>query len=314
MNEGRMYSGRPMGLLVLLVAVVGFAGAAPSVAQTGPRIVSDVPLVPVHGFSKGAFLRSPSVTKGGRRTQSPAEPTACPDGPTVTPISCGGTATGALASTDCVFPDNTYYDLYGFTGTAGQQVTITLTSSDFDAVVLLYNAGGGAPVAVDDDSGGGSNSLLVFTLNSSGNWYIGANSYEANSFGAYTLTLQCTGGGSATCTPNSTTHCLLGGRYRVTASFTPPSGPGGAAQALQPAVTTDTGLFWFFSANNIEIIIKVVSGCGFNSRIWVFSGGLTNVAYTITVTDTVTGISKTYSNPQGVPSQPIQDTSAFDCS
>jgi hypothetical protein len=46
----------------------------------------------------------------------------------------------------------------------------------------------------------------------------------------------------------------------------------------------------------------------------VFSGGLTNVAYTITVTDTVTGISKTYSNPQGTPSQPIQDTNAFVCS
>jgi hypothetical protein len=73
-------------------------------------------------------------------------------------------------------------------------------------------------------------------------------------------------------------------------------------------------MFWFFSSNNIEIIIKVVSGCAFNSRIWVFAGGLTNVAYTITVTDTVTGVSKTYSNPQGMPSQPVQDTDAFVCS
>jgi hypothetical protein len=78
--------------------------------------------------------------------------------------------------------------------------------------------------------------------------------------------------------------------------------------------TSDTGMFWFFSSNNIEIIIKVVSGCAFNSRIWVFAGGLTNVAYTITVTDTVTGVSKTYSNPQGTPSQPVQDTDAFVCS
>jgi hypothetical protein len=78
--------------------------------------------------------------------------------------------------------------------------------------------------------------------------------------------------------------------------------------------TSDTGMFWFFSANNIEIIIKVVTGCSFNSRVWVFAGGLTNVAYTITVTDTVTGVSKTYSNPQGTPSQPVQDTDAFVCS
>jgi hypothetical protein len=241
----------------------------------------------------------------------------CPGGPVITPISCGSTVTGALAMTDCVFPapDNTYYDLYGFNGTAGQQLTISLSSSDFDAVVLLYGSGGGLPIAADDDGGGGTNSLLVFTLPSSGTYYIGANSYDANSFGAYTLTLQCSGGGGGgNCTPNSTTHCLLGGRYQVTAVFTPPTGTGGAAQALQPSVTSDTGLFWFFSANNIEIIIKVVSGCSFNSRVWVFSGGLTNVAYTITVTDTVTGISKTYSNPQGTPSSPIQDTSAFVCS
>jgi hypothetical protein len=78
--------------------------------------------------------------------------------------------------------------------------------------------------------------------------------------------------------------------------------------------TSDTGMFWFFSSNNIEIIIKVVTGCSFNSRIWVFAGGLTNVAYTITVTDTVTGAVKTYSNPQGSPSQPVQDTNAFVCS
>jgi hypothetical protein len=31
----------------------------------------------------------------------------------------------------------------------------------------------------------------------------------------------------------------------------------------------------------------------------------------ITVTDTVTGVFNTYTNPQGAPFQPIQDTQAF---
>ena len=313
MKRGRMFFGR-FGLLpAFLTLFVGVVWAMPAPAQarvnSGPEIISDVPLVPVR-VSKESFLRS----KGGVDTLSPAQPTDCPGGPTVVPISCGSTVTGALAMTDCVFSDNTYYDLYGFNGTAGQQITVTLSSSAFDTIVLLYNSGGGAPIAADDDGGGGTDSLLIFTLPSSGTYYIGVNSYNANAFGPYTLSLQCGGGGGGNCTANSTTHCLLGGRYRVTVTFTPPTGSGGAGQALQPSVTSDTGLFWFFSANNIEIIIKVVSGCGFNSRIWVFSGGLTNVAYTITVTDTVTGISKTYSNPQGTPSQPIQDTAAFVCS
>jgi hypothetical protein len=38
---------------------------------------------------------------------------------------------------------------------------------------------------------------------------------------------------------------------------------------------------------------------------------LTNVKTVITVTDSQTGIMKTYTNPQGSPFAPIQDTAAF---
>ena len=46
-------------------------------------------------------------------------------------------------------------------------------------------------------------------------------------------------------------------------------------------------------------MLKVVDGRAFNGHYWVFSGALSDVAYTITVTDTVTGVSKTYVNPSG---------------
>jgi hypothetical protein len=47
-----------------------------------------------------------------------------------------------------------------------------------------------------------------------------------------------------------------------------------------------------------------------NGKFWVFYGRLTDVESTITVTDTVTGLSRTYSNPAGsVVSE--ADTSAF---
>ena len=44
----------------------------------------------------------------------------------------------------------------------------------------------------------------------------------------------------------------------------------------------------------------------------VAAGGLTNVRVELTVTDTSTGIPRTYVNPQGKQFQPIQDTGAFD--
>ncbi len=59
------------------------------------------------------------------------------------------------------------------------------------------------------------------------------------------------------------------------------------------------------------MVIKVLNGCSLNSNYWTFAGGLTNVNVILTVTDTQTGLIKTYINPQGSPFQPIQDTSAF---
>jgi len=62
-------------------------------------------------------------------------------------------------------------------------------------------------------------------------------------------------------------------------------------------------------AHSAEVVIKVVDGRPVNNRFCVFVGGLTDVV--ITVTDTQTGAVKTYTNPQGVAFQPIQDTNAF---
>jgi len=76
-------------------------------------------------------------------------------------------------------------------------------------------------------------------------------------------------------------------------------------------LTGDTGYFWFFNASNVEMVVKVLDTCSFTDRFWVFAGGLTNVRVDITVTDTETGVVRTYRNPLNTPFQPIQDTNAF---
>lgn len=83
----------------------------------------------------------------------------------------------------------------------------------------------------------------------------------------------------------------------------------GAGHAV--ALTADSGFFWYFSDSNVELIVKVLDGCGLNQRYWLFAGGLTNVETTISVLDTHTGVTKSYVNPLGTPFAPIQDTGAF---
>jgi hypothetical protein len=87
------------------------------------------------------------------------------------------------------------------------------------------------------------------------------------------------------------------------------NGTDGAGEAVQ--LTVDSGYFWFFNADNVEMIVKVLNGCTINNRYWVFAGGLTNVNVVMTVTDDHSHETRTYTNPQITPFAPIQDTSAF---
>ncbi len=98
-------------------------------------------------------------------------------------------------------------------------------------------------------------------------------------------------------------------RFNVVASWRTPAGESGAGQVIP--LTDDTGAFWFFSPDNVEVVIKVLDACEINDRFWVFAGGLTDVAVDLTVTDTQTGAVRTYSNPQGSAFQPVLDTAAF---
>lgn len=57
-------------------------------------------------------------------------------------------------------------------------------------------------------------------------------------------------------------------------------------------------------------MVKVLDARRVNGKFWVFYGALSNVEYTVTVTDMQTGAVKTYFNPQGQMAS-VADTSAF---
>jgi hypothetical protein len=62
-------------------------------------------------------------------------------------------------------------------------------------------------------------------------------------------------------------------------------------------LTRDTGYFWFFKETNVEVILKILDGQAINGHFWVFYGALSNVEYTIRITDLATGNTRTFFNP-----------------
>jgi hypothetical protein len=115
-------------------------------------------------------------------------------------------------------------------------------------------------------------------------------------------------GAPPACASGDTALCLQGGRFRVEVTWTDFQGNSGAGHAVP--LTGDSGYFWFFNRENIELGLKVLDGRAVNGRFWVFYGALSNVEYTALVTDTATGAVRAYRNPSGVFAS-VGDTDAF---
>jgi hypothetical protein len=91
--------------------------------------------------------------------------------------------------------------------------------------------------------------------------------------------------------------CLLDGRFRIRVSWVNQhaAGEAGVGQSVRSAATGDTtGFFWFFNADNIELLVKMLDGTSVNGHYWFFHGGLSDIFYEIVVEDTVAGTSRTY--------------------
>jgi hypothetical protein len=109
---------------------------------------------------------------------------------------------------------------------------------------------------------------------------------------------------AAGCAASPTALCLNQSRFRVAVTWKDFAGNTGSGQSIP--LTSDTGAFWFFNAANLEVVV----GHPVNGKWWVFFGALSNVEYTVTVTDTTTGVKKTYTNPKGRFAS-VGDTGAF---
>ena len=115
---------------------------------------------------------------------------------------------------------------------------------------------------------------------------------------------------AGTCVPGVETLCLQDSRFEVGVDWWTANGESGAASVVHSG-TNDSGMFWFFSRDNWEILIKVLDGCARNGHVWVFGASTTDLGYVIRVTDTVTGAVREYRNEPGIPAAAITGTAAF---
>jgi hypothetical protein len=233
------------------------------------------------------------------------------------PISIPTTIFSSLSTASCYDAViNGYEDIYTLNGTAGQTITVDYSSTSYEVFAwfegLVLHADG--TIQSTPLSSGTSRDHFTYTFTQTRSYTLEVESLwgpgSGHSYtGNYTLVITTGGGPTTSCTPTSTTMCLNNDRFAVSATWRTTGGSTGNGTAVR--LTADTGYFTFFSATNVEVVVKVLDACGLNSKYWIFAGGLTDVNVTLTVRDTKTGNTKTYTNPLGVAFQPIQDTSAL---
>jgi plastocyanin len=117
----------------------------------------------------------------------------------------------------------------------------------------------------------------------------------------------------APCVESGTTLCLSNGRFQVDLVWRAGANPFAPATAIPLEFAPESGLFYFASPSNIEMLVKVLNACvpALGNKYWVFYAATTNLEFVMTVIDTQTGAVRVYHNPENTPAVPVQDTTAF---
>ncbi len=127
-------------------------------------------------FDLGTYVLSSGRARGGAETASP--------------IALPATLTSAIAADMAPAPGAFAGGAEYFSFEVAEELLLlaSMTSSDLDAALILYDADGNI-VATNDDDGFTTDSLLVALL-TPGSYVIAASTYFAGESGDYTLTLE----------------------------------------------------------------------------------------------------------------------------
>ena len=170
-------------------------------------------------------------------------------------VRAGQTVSGRLDASDFVRDsDNTYYDDWFYEGRAGERITVTQRSSDFDSWLLIGRVVNGEFQLdeFNDDDGGGNDARIEMTLPTTGRYVIRVNVVGRGRTGAYTLQLTRAGGS----TGGSTSGNLLSAGQ----SFT------GALESSDQVWTDNTYYdLWRYRGRAGERVTIIMRSPSFNS-------------------------------------------------
>ena len=110
------------------------------------------------------------------------------------------------------------------------------------------------------------------------------------------------------CNNSNTQACLLGNRFKVDVDWRT-NNQSGAGMVVSTSKTD--AFFYFFNPNSTDLLVQLLNRCSNNDHYWVLAAAQTNVEFDLTVTDTFSGVSRSYGSPLGGMVPVITDTSAF---
>ncbi len=117
-------------------------------------------------------------------------------------------------------------------------------------------------------------------------------------------------GAHTDCIPGDSALTLRGG-YTVSMCYETYDGTVGNARDFG-LDSSQSGLLYFFERDNVEVLIKVLDGCGVNGHRWVFVAPVTDLAFNLHVTGP-DGKIWTHTNRLGQTADAASDTAAFPC-
>jgi len=111
-------------------------------------------------------------------------------GQEIVPIGAGMVRADTLAPGDYTHEDASYFDCFQLQGSPGDRIVISMTSDDFDSLLLATNGETCAvdnPIGSDDDGGGGLNARLAVTLQPGANWLRATSAGSGAKSGRYVI-------------------------------------------------------------------------------------------------------------------------------
>jgi hypothetical protein len=263
-----------------------FPGAGPY------SVVANTSVTPVRQTGRYTL----SLTQGIRRLLpdddcSPATSSSPSAGTgTMHQIQVGQAVNGNLTTDDNLYRDTTYYQFWQFTATAGSQLTVDLSSDDFDPYLIVRGfkaADGRDSSSVDDDGGPGCSARVSTTFPTTGTYTILVNttSTQKKTTGGFTLSI------TRGLKPPVSGDCSNGG---TTTPTTPTTGGGGGArtqgtmtigQSVQGRLATSDYLrsadttyaqWWLLQGRAGQQVTIDLESDDFDSFIFLFGPGLTD--------------------------------------